>query len=538
MRRSSLLAASALALSLVLVPVQAAAQHAHHGTHAPAPAKKPIAKKVVKKAAPKKAVAKKPVAKKAAAKKAVAKKRVVKKAPAPPVQAEPVHQHADPVAAPAPEAVHQHADPAAAVPMTTNAPPAVTDHGDHSIHTDGTPITPAAAADPHAGHNMLGGALGTYPMNREASGTAWQPDTSTHTILMRTTGDWTLMGHGMLSLVYDRQGGPRGDEKVFVPGMLMGMARRPIGSGTLQFKAMISPDPLMGKSGYPLLLASGETADGVEHLIDRQHPHDFFMELSASVSQNIGPKSSAFVYAGLPGEPAFGPPAFMHREAIMDSPEAPISHHWLDSTHIAFGVVTFGLAFGDVRIEASRFNGREPDENRWDIETGPLDSTALRISANPTRNLSLQASWAHLVSPEQLAPDENETRWSASAIYTRGVGARGWWSTTLAWGRRAQDHGTLDAFTLESAAGLGGWTLFGRAERIETDELFSAGGHHGPAYDVGKVSAGLLRDFRVARHVRVGVGGLYALNFVPGALEPSYGGDPDGAMLFLRLRID
>src|SRR5207248_11687209 len=196
----------------------------------------------------------------------------------------------------------------------------------------------------HAGHEMnMTGALGPYPMERESSGTAWQPDTSEHMGLMSMSGDWMLMAHGVLNLVYDTQGGPRGDDKAFASGMLMGMARRPLGQGTLQFKAMVSPDPLMGPSGYPLLLASGETANGRDRLIDRQHPHDFFMELSASVSQNLGKNSSVFLYGGLPGEPAFGPPAFMHREAIMDSPEAPISHHCLDSTHITFGVVPAGV---------------------------------------------------------------------------------------------------------------------------------------------------------------------------------------------------
>ena len=132
---------------------------------------------------------------------------------------------------------------------------------------------------------------------------------------------------------------------------------------------MVSPDPLMGKKGYPLLLASGETADGVEHLVDRQHPHDFFMELSASYSVKLAEKASAFIYAGLPGEPAFGPPAFMHRQSISTSPEAPISHHWLDSTHITFGVVTGGLIYDRAKLEVSRFNGREPDQHRWNIET-------------------------------------------------------------------------------------------------------------------------------------------------------------------------
>src|SRR5207302_8507819 len=113
----------------------------------------------------------------------------------------------------------------------------------------------------------------------------------------------------------------------------------------------------------------------------------------------------------------FGPPAFMHRQSVMDSPEAPISHHWLDSTHITFGVVTAGFIHDRFKIEASRFRGREPDQHRYNIETGALDSTAVRLSWNPNRNWALQVSWADVKSPEQLEPDQNIRRWSASAIY-------------------------------------------------------------------------------------------------------------------------
>src|SRR5262249_8855710 len=147
---------------------------------------------------------------------------------------------------------------------------------------------------------------------------------------------------------------------------------------------------------YPLLLASGETADGRTHLVDRQHPHDLFMELSGSYAYPIGERGSVFVYVGLPGEPAVGPPAFMHRAPIMDSPEAPISHHWLDSTHIVFGVVTAGITSGAWKIDVSRFTGREPDANRFDIDRTRFDSTSARLSWNPLRRLSMQASWAHL----------------------------------------------------------------------------------------------------------------------------------------------
>lgn len=402
------------------------------------------------------------------------------------------------------------------------------DHAQHGEEGDAI-----LANIPNPGLHAMTGALGRYPMAREASGTAWQPDTSKHGGLHVMSGDWTLMAHGELNLVHDWQGGPRGDTKTYAAGMLMGMARRPLGKGTLQFKAMVSPDPLMGKRGYPLLLASGETADGVDHLVDRQHPHDFFMELSASYSHPISENASVFVYGGLPGEPAFGPPAFMHRQSINASPEAPISHHWLDSTHISFGVLTAGLVVGNAKVEVSRFNGREPDQHRWNIETGPLDSTAVRVSWNPVKELALQGSWGRFKSPEQLEPDVDQKRWSASGTYTRNIGDA-WWSTTLAWGRKTAEHHTDDAYVLESSVGWRDWTLFGRAERTENRELTD---DH-VAYKVAKASLGVVRDFRIAPNLKLGLGGLYAFNFVPDALKPAYGGNPDGAMGFIRLKLD
>lgn len=389
-----------------------------------------------------------------------------------------------------------------------------------------------------AGAMIMRAALGSYPEQRESSGTAWQPDASSEMggpMLM--SGGWMLMGHGTVNLVYDHQSGPRGDDKAFVSGMLMGMAQHSLGNGTLQFRAMLSPDPIMGPSGYPLLLASGETANGRDRLIDRQHPHDFFMELSGSVSQDIGAKSSVFLYAGLPGEPAFGPPTFMHRESIMDSPEAPITHHWLDSTHITYGVVTAGLVLDRVKIEASRFNGREPDQHRWDIETGPLDSTALRVSWNPTRTLALQGSWAHLKDPEQLEPGVNQTRWSASALWANDI-APGWHAAaTLAWGRKSSLGHNDDGFAAEASLKHEQWTLFGRGEMVENRELIQ--GQDEPAYRVGKVSAGAIRDFRIADHLSLGAGALFSLNFVSHRLAPLYGSrSPTGAMGFVRLKLN
>jgi len=419
----------------------------------------------------------------------------------------------------------------------------------------GLAASPAAAEDAHQNHDMgamagmsqdmaaespeampaMTGAFGAYPMSRDASGTAWQPDLSRHDGVHVMRGPWALMAHAMLNGVYDRQGGPRGDEKAFASGMVMLSARRDLADqDSVNLRAALSPDPFMGKAGYPLLLQSGETADGAHPLVDRQHPHELFMELSAAYTHRLSDADSLFVYAGLPGEPAFGPPAFMHRMSIMDSPEAPISHHWLDSTHVTFGVVTAGWVHKDWKFEASRFKGREPDQHRFDIETPKLDSTSLRVSWNPVSTWSLQASWADVKSPEQLAPDEDQTRWALSAVRTVPLGDDGWWSTTAAWGRRTASHGpALDAYVLESAVKPSpAWTLFARAERTETDELTDA------AETVGKISVGAIRDWRVAEHLTFGLGALYAVNFVPDQLEAAYGGDPAGGMAFMRVKID
>jgi len=394
-----------------------------------------------------------------------------------------------------------------------------------------------ASHDAHTGHEMaapMTGALGGYPMSRDASGTAWQPDSTPHVMGHGMRGDWSLMGHTLLNGVYSWQDGPRGDEQVFLAGMVMGSARRDLDGGdAITLRGMLSPDPFMGKRGYPLLLAAGETADGVTPLVDRQHPHDLFMELSATWMHPLDGERSVFVYGGLPGEPAFGPPAFMHRPAAMMSPEAPITHHWLDSTHISFGVLTAGWVQGGWKFEASQFTGREPDENRYDIERPRMDSTALRASWNPGENWSLQASWADVESPEQLEPEVDEARLSANVLYGRDLGGGRSWSATVAWGHKNPNEGdATNAYALEAAyVPVANWQLFARAEWIETHEL---GDDHHDIHEVGKLSAGLLREFPVTERVSLGLGALYTLNEIDRELRRSYGGSPNGAMVFLR----
>jgi hypothetical protein len=382
------------------------------------------------------------------------------------------------------------------------------------------------------------GALGDYSMMRDSSGTSWQPEATPMEGIHGLLGDWSTMVHGYISAIYDHQGGLRGADKTFSASMLMGMAQRPLGTGHLMLRGMVSLDPLMGKSGYPLLLQTGETADGATPLIDRQHPHDFVMELAGIYAAPIAADTSAFLYLGYPGEPALGPPAFMHRFSAMDDPEAPIGHHWLDATHIAYGVATAGIVYDNWKIEGSIFNGREPDQERWDFDPLRLDSASARLSWNPSEEWALQVSYGFLKSPEQLEPGINQHRLTASAIYDKKF-EHGNWQTTLAWGRNAQQPGTAsNAYLLESAIGWYAHTIFARAENDEKDELFLPGSPlFGQSFNVAKFSLGYVYDIPVGEHFSLGLGAVGTLSSVPSALEPYYGSNPGSTMVFTRVKL-
>jgi hypothetical protein len=384
------------------------------------------------------------------------------------------------------------------------------------------------------------GMYGSYLMSREASGTSWQPDSTPNEGAQLMAGDWMWMFHGIVNGIYDHQGGPRGASKWFSNSMGMAMGERPLGPGTLGLRAMLSLDPLMGKRGYPLLLGSGETADGRTPLIDRQHPHDLFMELAGSYSVPLSQKSSVFLYLANPGEPALGPPAFMHRFSGEDIPEAPITHHWLDSTHITYGVATAGVVLDRWKLEASAFNGREPDQNRWNINSPKFDSASGRITFNPTANWSFQTSYGYLKSPEQLTPATHERRVTASAIFNMPFGDNNW-ATTFAWGRKMDDPGQdLDGFLLESAVNFAEThTVFARAERVSEDELFEAPSPlAGRAFTVNKLSLGYIYDIPVIEHLKLGIGGLGSIYGLPSEIRPAYGGGtPLSFMAFMRLKL-
>ena len=422
---------------------------------------------------------------------------------------------------------------------------------------------PGGAADP-PGH---AGVLGPYAMGRDASGTSWQPEAGGMRGLHTALGSWRVMVHADAFGVFTRQGGPRGGDQGFSTNMAMGAGSRLLGGGMLTLRAMTSLEPLMGPSGYRLILQTGETSDGRTSLVDRQHPHDLAMELAALYSHPLGGERSAFAYVGWPGEPAIGPAAFMHRGSAEEWPAAPLGHHWLDATHISFGTVTAGLVWGPAKAEASVFNGHEPDAARWNFERPRFDSRAARLTVNPWPWLSAQVSAAALRAPEILHPTIDVRRYTASVSYAGG-GARQP-RAMLAWGRNVRNADlptscpllttrsdamascaagvgvpfgpsrVLDTVLAEASVRVGArHAVFTRVERVEKDELFpSYDPFHIRVFPVGSVLAGYRYELKVGGRVSWGIGAAGALAVVPEFLANEYGRRPLSFWIFAGARL-
>ena len=372
----------------------------------------------------------------------------------------------------------------------------------------------------------------------EGSGTARVPgqEGAMHGLHIDAGDGWMLMAHGTVSLNYTDHSGPRGDDMVYVQSMAMLNAERRFDGGRLQLRSMLSLEPLMKNRGYPNLFATGETAGGVA-LVDRQHPHDLFMELAGRIDVDIAEDTSAFLYGGPVGEPALGPSAFMHRGSAAFNPEPPITHHWFDSTHITFGVATAGISNRHWQVEASAFRGAEPDERRWNIETPKLDSWSVRGTLTPSPEWAFQASYGRIKQPEALHADEDEGRFTASAQY-----ASGGVSALLAFASKNRIPGnTLSAWLAEATWSIDDHhALFGRFENVANDELFPDHDDalHDQPFRVSKLQAGYAYRLPLGDSpFGLAVGGSVAAYAKPEVLDASYGRDLLGYTLFARLTL-
>lgn len=414
----------------------------------------------------------------------------------------------------------------------------------------GVVVVANAAADPLAAQGSMAGMAGMptmmvtpldIPMDRMGSGTTWVPDAAPIASMFSRVGGWEITGHGFAFGQYISEGGKRGDTQFGSLNWAMLMASHSLGGGMVQLRTMLSLDALgVTRRGYPLLLQSGESFDG-QPLHDRQHPHDFWMELSVLYLRPISKTTGIELYVAPSGEPALGPVAFMHRPSAMDNMAAPIGHHWQDATHISFGVATVGLFSHDWKVEGSIFNGREPDDKRWDFDFGRLDSYSARVTYNPNPRWSFTAGYGRL-----KFADDSIHRFTASVSRGARLGADGQWATALIYGTNKQ-IGTIErthSLLLESEAVLDKHnTVFGRAEYVQKDAadlvLADSAAAFSPrrVFNVGEVSAGYIREIAGGRGFTLGLGVRGTVNFVPEALTPFYGSrHPVGGSVLLRLR--
>ncbi len=381
-------------------------------------------------------------------------------------------------------------------------------------------------------------------MERMGSGTTWIPDAVPLPTRHVKAGSWLLMVHGFGFVQYDAQGGPRGDHQFGSLNWAMLMASRDLLGGRLQARTMLSLDPAtVTNRGYPMLLQSGETYRG-QPLVDRQHPHDFWMELAVMYERPLSRRIGVTVYVAPAGEPALGPVAFMHRPAAVDNAAAPLSHHWQDATHISFGVLTAGLFAHHWKLEGSAFNGREPNEERWGFDRLRLDSYSGRFTLHLDPSWVLSAGYGFLKSPEPLNASASVHRATASVLHGRKLGRDGQIATSVIWGANRRSGRTTHSALAESEAVLDRTnTVFGRLELVQktAEDLVLPAGPAGFAPDstftLAAVSVGYIREVVRLSKATLGVGFQTTLNVLPSSLDPIYGSrTPAGGMVFVRIR--
>jgi hypothetical protein len=408
-------------------------------------------------------------------------------------------------------------------------------------------VAPAAAQDgmdPHAMHGMHEAAapsMSAAPLeigeSRDGSGTSWLPDETPVHGPMAHVGPWMLMAHGRAFLQGVGVSGDRGDTQFGSINWMMGMAQRPAGGGQFTARLMMSAEALtVGRCGYPDMLQSGESCRGAA-LHDRQHPHDLFMEIAARYAHAVSRSVAVEVSGGPVGEPALGPVAFPHRPSAWPEPLAPISHHWLDATHVSFGVATAGVYGRRWKAEASAFNGREPDDHRYGFDRGRWDSWAARGTWMATPGIVLQVSTGLLRAAEVEDDRAVDVRRSTASVTHHRRVSGGLWATTLAWGRNGAGGRADHAVLVETSSDVSAKdTVFARAEWVQkTGHDLDVETISGSALAVSKVQAAYTRWVGTYSAFRVGIGGSVGVGRLPSELRAAYGGRPVEAAAFVTV---
>jgi len=365
-------------------------------------------------------------------------------------------------------------------------------------------------------------------------------------MIHKRAGSWTLMFHGIGFLADIQQTGPRGRDKLVAPNWFMGTAGHTLAGGTVEFSQHDQPGPGNDHEA-PLPVAVSDRRDrlwktdcrwaasarldhGSECSI---HPHSCGIHQRASVFRARG-RSGAWP-RGIPS------PSLGHGD-----PQATLAHHLQDSTHIANEVFTAGLLRRMFRIEASGFHGAEPNENRWNIDYGKIDSWSARLTLTPGADWTGQVSLGRLTHPEALEPGDI-VRATASVTYNKPLAA-GNWATSLIWGRnhKTAEQRNLNSYLAESVLRFRHKNyVTGRVELVDKDELFNdrpeirqhLDATAGSVFRITAYTAGYTRDIGLVSWLETGLGANFTFYAVPSAIQPYYGSHPVGFVMFLRARL-
>lgn len=380
-----------------------------------------------------------------------------------------------------------------------------------------------------------------------SSGTSMNPSGWPMPMMMRPFGSWNVMFMGQAFLVDTQQSGPRGGDKLYSENWFMGNAEHRAGAkGAFQMDLMLSLEPAtITDRRYPLLFQTGETAYG-KPIVDGQHPHNLIMGLGFEYARSLGEDTTFQLYFAPVGDPALGPTAYPHRASAMELPQAPLSHHLQDSTHISDDVITAGIAYRQFKLEASGFHGAEPGENRWIIQQGALNSWSTRLWFFPTKHWAAQVSAGRLTKPEALEPGD-QVRTTASVEYSTPMPG-GSWSSSLIWGRahNTRSGHNLNSYLAESELPIRSRNFItGRIELVDKDELFAdqpnielnLDENYGSTFRVGAYIIGYTRDIGIFSGVETGIGANIETYSLPNAIKPYYGNHPVGGNIFLRIRL-
>ena len=397
------------------------------------------------------------------------------------------------------------------------------------------------------GMNMVEMNRASMFLENLSSGTAMNPPGWPMPMIMKPIGSWNTMFMAQAFVIDTQQSGPRGGDKFYSSNWFMANAEHRAGEkGAFEFQLMLSLDPAtMTDRRYPLLFQTGETAFG-KPLVDAQHPHDFIMALGFQYARSLSENTTFELYFAPVGDPALGPVAYPHRASAAELPQATLSHHWQDSTHIANDVVTAGIAYKKFKLEASGFYGSEPDEYRWNIDHGPINSWSTRLWYLPSKNWAAQLSVGRLTKPEALDSGD-QVRATASVQYSKPMAGSSW-SSSLVWGR---DHSTetkrnTNSYLIESVFPINRNNFItGRAELVDKDELFRdqpelethLDNVYGSTFRIGAYTAGYTHDVDMFQHVETGIGANIELYSLPSAIKPYYGNHPVGGNMFVRFRL-